>query len=373
MRGLLERLALCASGRETGNAPFGPVDGFGGRRGLALWLTRRDLAPLGLAALGDADPELATLLSPAAVGAAAANLAHFETLARLERRFEACGVPMVLLKGAAVARSSYADASQRPMTDLDIWVRDDDMDRAAAILEEEGFRHDPGLAHRPVALQRLSGGELVFRPRHGGHGLVELHFSPFQGWWVKRATAPDIEGVWRRTLPMAPARHARRLAPEDAILQTASHLVVNQFAQAPLRGLMDLGVLSRAHAVDWDAVALRAQAWRMATATWLALDIADRLIGLPGARAALDHLRPGSARRRLLAAFVTPGAILAGRDLTHPGRRHPFMLALVDRRRDGARLVGRTLWPEPSWIAARYGRPMSRLGHVRDMVRRGDV
>ena len=82
---------------------------------------------------------------------------------------------------------------------------------------------------------------------------------------------------------MGEGRHARRLADEDAIVQTAFHVVVNQFGQAPWRGLMDLAVLSRARRIDWDAVADRASTWRLRAACWLVLDIADCLIGLPGA------------------------------------------------------------------------------------------
>jgi len=169
------------------------------------------------------------------------------------------------------------------------------------------------------------------------------------------------------------ARHALHLAPEDAILQTAFHVVVNQFGQAPWRGLMDLAVLARAHAIDWDTVATRAQDWRLATASWIVLDMADRLIGLPGCGAALAKLRPLRARRASLRAFMTPSALLSGRDLTRLSRRHVFMLTLVDRPRDGARLIGRTLWPEAWWITARYGRPVSRIEHLWGLVRRGAV
>jgi hypothetical protein len=49
------------------------------------------------------------------------------------------------------------------------------------------------------------------------------------------------------------------------------------------------------------------------------------------------------------------------------------MLTLADRKRDGIRLVGRALWPERWWVEARYGRPVGRLGHVGELLRRGDV
>jgi hypothetical protein len=174
-------------------------------------------------------------------------------------------------------------------------------------------------------------------------------------------------------VPLGPGRHAHRLAAEDAILQTAFHVAVNQFGQAPLRGLMDLAVLARRHVIDWTAVASRARAWRLATATWLVLDTANRLIGLPDCELALSELRPTRARRAALRAFVTPRSVLAERDLTRPLRHQAFMMALVDRRRDGARLVGRTLWPEPWWLAARYGGPVSRVRHLFRLVRRGEA
>jgi len=334
-------------------------------------MMRNDLAGIGFAAAHAADERLAQMLKAAALGAAAGNLAHFATLDRIERLFATDRLPMILLKGAAVASASYRDPSFRPMTDLDIWVRDDDMPRAVAHLRALGFRQEADQPDRPPALQQHSRGEVVFRPARREHGMVELHYGAFQGWWARRAAAPDDEALWRRAVPLGPERHARRLAAEDAILQTAFHVAVNQFGQAPLRGLMDLAVLTRAHPVDWSAVADRALEWRLRTVTWLVLDTAHRLIGLPGCEGALAQLRPARARRAALRAFVTPRTLLAGRDLTRKARRHVFMMALVDRSLDGARLIGRTLWPEPWWIAARYGRRVSRFRHLLGLVRRG--
>jgi hypothetical protein len=371
-RDTLSTLAQVAAGIEDGTTAgsrAAPVDRFR----LAAWLTGQDLSGVGFEWARSADPALASMLKRAAIGGAAGNLAHFETLDGIERRFESEGIRMVLLKGAAIACSAYADPAFRPMTDIDIWVADADVARAALVLGALGLRQEPGLPNRPPALQALSCGELVFRHARREHGLVELHYGAFQGWWVKRAARPDATGLWNRAQPMGPGRHALRLAVEDAILQTAFHVVVNQFGQAPWRGLMDLAVLARAYRVDWDLVACRARDWRLKTAIWLVLDRADRLIGLPGSAAAMARLRPARGRRAALRGFITPKGLLAGRDLTGRTRRHAFMLSLVDRPRDAARLIGRTLWPEPQWIAARYGRPVARVSHLWEVVRRGEV
>jgi len=371
-RVFLSHLANVASGAAS-PAGQGGFESDGDRLAWAAWLVRNDFAGLGFAAARVSDPELAPLLREAAAGEAAGNLAHFETLDRIERRFESEHVPMVLLKGAAVAGSAYRDPSLRPMTDIDIWLKPDDMPRAAAALSALGFRGDPSPRKRPEALQRHSGGELVFHHARREHGRVELHYGAFPGWWIRRAANPDTNAVWHRAEPLGPGRHASRLATEDAILQTAFHVAVNQFGQSPLRGLMDLAVLARAYPVDWDAIVERARVWRLATATWLVLDAAHRWIGLPGSDAAVSRLRPARARGAMLRAFVTPHAVFSGRGLAQTTRRHLFMLALVDRPKDGARLIGRTLWPETWWMSARYGRPMSRVGHLWGIVKRREV
>lgn len=333
------------------------------------WLDRNGVAPAAHAVLRARRPDWARLLKPLAVEAAAGNMALFDALDRIERSFERDRIDMVLLKGAAVAPFAYADPSLRPMTDLDIWVRDEDVPRASALLGEIGFRQEAGLPTRPLELQRRSGGEIPFAFPEGRRGLVELHFSAIQGWWARRTARPDVAGMWNRSEPMGTARHARRLATEDAVIQTAFHIVVNQFGQRPLRGMLDLAVIARARRPDWDVVAERAATWRLGVAIGVVLDLTDRLFGLPGAGSGIARLRPSALRRALLRAFVTPGALLEGRDLTRPMVRHPFLLALADRPRDAARLLGRALWPEDWWLAARYGRPVGRLTHLRSIAR----
>jgi len=340
---------------------------------LTLWLrhARLSAAAYALARHGH-DEELAGRLRVDAVAAAAANLVRFRALAAVEDDFAARGIPLVLLKGAAVAGAAYADVAWRPMADLDLWVRDEDMPAAVGRVEKLGYRRLPEVPGRPAELQRRSGGEVVFAGP-AGTGLLELHYSAFQGWWIRRTGDPDVAGAWGRAVPTGEGRHARRLAPEDAVLQTAFHVTVNQFGQAPLRGLLDIAVMARRFTIDWDVVCARARSWRLATAAGLVLATADALFDLGSARGAIGALAPRGVRGALVRRFVTLESILRGRDLTRSHARHAFLLAMVDRPRDVLRLVGRTLWPEPWWRAARYGRPVGPAGHLWSMARRGSV
>ena len=369
MRAFLAGVADAAAGGPSIVSSLPTVD----RASFATWLARTRLAPAAYPVARAVDPELAELLRGGALASAAASLARAAALGRIEAALASASIPVVLLKGAAVAHAAYADPALRAMTDLDLWVPEDEVPRACRVLESLGYERLPGLASRPPELQRRSGGEVAFAPGPGGGGLVELHYSCFQGWWVRRAACADADALWRRSVPVAPGRHAHRLAVEDAIVQTAFHVVVNQFGQAPLRGLLDVAVMARRFAVDWQTVAERARAFRLSTATGVVLDAGDALFGLPGASPALRALSSSGARRALLRRFVTPESLLAERDLTRSWRKHALMLALVDRPRDTARLVGRTLWPEAWWRAARYGRPVGPAAHLWSLARRGEV
>lgn len=361
----LPALAEVAAGVE----PPGDAPTVG--RTAARWARERDLVGPAYAWAKRLDPALAEALRADALGAAAATGLHLRTVDEVERRLAAAGIEMALLKGAATASWAYADPSLRPMTDIDVWVRPESMEPATACLLELGFRRDPGLAARPDALQRESGGERIFVAARGGAARVELHYSPFQGWWTRRTAVPDVEGTWGRSEPLGPGRHARRLAAEDAVIQAAVHAVAGQFSQAPLRGLLDIAVIARRTPVDWGAVASRAERWRLRVGVWLALEAAEGLYRVPGARETIERLRPRAARRALLLGLVGPAALLRGEDAGSGHRRRLFLLTVADRARDAARLAGRTLWPEPWWLEARYGRPMGRLGHLREMIRDG--
>ena len=125
-----------------------------------------------------------------------------------------------------------------------------------------------------------------------------------------------------------------------------------------MRGLIDLARLAQQRGVDWAVVAERAAAWRVGTAVYTVLELLDQLIGVAGMEEKLAGIRPSAVRRYLLRRWVTPESVLAGRDVRQGWQRYARLLLLVDRPRDAARLLWRTVWPEAAWLAARYGEPI---------------
>lgn len=343
-------------------------------RELATWLLSHELGPLAYARCQAAYPALAGHLQADSFLAAAENSMHGAALSEMRAAFSTAGVPIVLLKGAALAGTVYDGANQRPMSDVDIWLQPRDMERAARAMQRVGFAavEKPD---RPWSMQRFFDGEIQFHRADWAQSLVELHFSPFVGMWLKRTAVIDLEGLWTRKEPLPDMPHVHQLAPEDMLIHLAVHTAVNhQFGLTALRSLVDMTLTAQKRPVNWQIVAQRARRWRVATVTWQTLALLQALITLPAADPALHALRPSHLRRRLLRYFVTPVSVVAGDDLqTSRMRRLLLLTLLVDRPRDMARLAFRTLWPESAWLEARYGRSVSHLQHLWHVLRRRQV
>ena len=361
--------ALLRSLAGTGD-PLAPPSG-GTPAALAWWLVRGGFGPLAYRLYRERWPELAAALAADYYSAVAESGLAAEQLLQVEAAFPAAGIPAVLLKGAALSRTVYEQPADRVMSDVDLWIHPEQMAGAFQLLSSLGFTAG-GKESRPPALQQLSRGEIAFAgPRAR---LLELHWSPFAGWWLLRSAAIDDEGLWARREPLEGTPGLFQLAAEDTILHLAIHLAVNhQFGLYPLRSLVDIARTAQQRAVDWHTVARRARNWRVATATWSVLALLDDLIGSSGAAPALAALRPGPLRRRLLARLVNPHRLLHQQDVRGTRARYLLLLLLVDRPRDAARLIFRTLRPEPAWLEARYGRQTSRWRHLWNVARHGRI
>lgn len=351
-----------------------PVDNLNPQQ-LADWAIAHEIGPLVYTRYRTASPELARLLQPDFFSATAETSIHTLALAQIKQQFLAAGIPLVLLKGAALGTSAYGNAALRPMSDIDIWVRTADMPEAARLMGAPPLGYRVQTNHeRPFSLQQLVNGEIILVRPEQKWTPVELHWSPFVGWWLQHMAAIDDAAVWARLEPLAAEPGVYQLAAEDTILHLAVHMGVNhQFGMALIRSLFDIAFTAQTRPVDWEVVAQRARQWRVTTVVWTALHLLDQLIGLPAMATALEQLRPSSLRRRLLQQFITPERALAGGDPRQSRYRYFLLLILIDRPQDMLRILAHTLWPNPAWLQARYQGQKSHWRHLRHLLRHGQV
>ncbi len=265
------------------------------------------------------------------------------------------GIRPVVFKGAALAHTVYPSSACRSMSDIDVWVPGDEIDAAQRALEQQGYEQS-FKATRPQSLREQNDGEIQLRGTLNGQSCVEVHRGVFPGEWLRYTTQVDRAAIWgRTTLGHVLGQEVRFLAPEDALIQLIVHLAVNhQMSLHPLRSLVDMALLIE-QGIVWPLVEERARAWRLAQVTGLTLSLLCDVFALSGPRPAAERLLPAGGRKQLLHRFADAQALIARPTLSSGKRRFFYLLALPDRWRDSARLLGRTLWPEPEWLQARYG------------------
>ncbi len=177
---------------------------------------------------------------------AARNLALAQELVSILRGFDAAGVDCLPVRGLALAERLYGDITARPVGDLDLLVRKEDLPGVAEILGGLGFRQ---LDHRSGFAEAFSY-TLVFLKDGPGWVIVEPHWSIAYPPFVERL---DMNGVWGRAVRGRVAGvDARLLGREDQLLHLCLHLA-HPDGIVPLLWFYELDRLLRQDLglVDW--------------------------------------------------------------------------------------------------------------------------
>ncbi len=235
------------------------------------------------------------------------------------------GVPVVLLKGAALQLTVYRPGL-RPMGDIDFLIRPADREATASVLTSLGYR----CVTAPGTLAPDIPWEATWRKDGDPHLWVEPHWA----FWPLSPgrDAAALAEMWRRAQPVSvDGLSARVLCHEDALLHLCVHLPLHEH-QRWLVPLCDIRALLQQRAGDWDWGALVERARALGVAPFLdyGLSLAARAIDAPVATELLRGLRRQANR---------PTACLVRSALeSTPTRARTLMLQLLSERGSAARL-----------------------------------
>lgn len=194
----------------------------------------------------------------------AQNTLLYQELARILKALQ--GIPVVVLKGAALANTLYPTIGTRPMGDIDLLVPRQHLLHIVRMLRPLGYRL--------CALNH----DLVLYNAQRQVPWIELHWSLIYG--DTKGVTPPIAWFWEQTeswvlQPPAPGdqvasgQRARQLRPTANLLYLNAHLMLQHGAEpARLLWIYDLYRVSIDHAdqLDRDEMLQRAEAfgWRTA-------------------------------------------------------------------------------------------------------------
>lgn len=214
-------------------------------------------------------------------------LHHEGQLATVVDLLNACGIQVVLLKGAALATSAYGSFRRRPMYDLDLLVERDEAERAWNTLRRNGWLHAEEECPAAFYTEHYHLPPLDDPKRTGL--AVELHTEPWQG-GVKLSAAE----IWRNAEVVTVGRREYRVpSTTHQILHLATHFAWGHMLRsAAWRSIRDLRALISSGRVDWTEVISAARASGGTTCCFWTFDIARTLADVPIPDDVLEALRP---------------------------------------------------------------------------------
>jgi hypothetical protein len=319
------------------------------------------------------------------------NRAVAELTADLARRLSAASVSGILLKGAALVRTLYADPGLRHVGDVDLLLDERDVPRVASLLDVMGFRR----FGRPLRKEwpTCEFHDVYVRDRDRSIP-VELHWRLFEDYLPY---VFDLAEVWRRALPVAGLPGMLTMAPEHELAHLCLHLERHALVYRSLiarpdwlgllvmpRGLGRLAWLydvalylrRRGDALDWDRLVGDARRWAIDDRLRVVLELCERTFDVgapPKAVRALERRRPGfvegCAHRTVIVCNRVRERVDGRRT---PARRLLGAIDLLADRATGWSHMWSSVFPPASYLAAGHpGRaPMLRLRarHVATMA-----
>ncbi len=278
-------------------------------------------------------------------------------LGELRQVLDKCAVlnsPPVLLKGAALALHLYDDIAMRPMSDLDLLVKESDFVPAARILKEMGYEDRPPSEPSPKGPVRVS--QIALYKNQAPSIAVELHQSLLNYPYDTPAALP-LGWFWAT----AEQKHANGapclvLGVDAHLLYLVSHVFIHHWAEQKLLWLHDIALLIRRNAsrIHWDEIISRAVSADLIIPLQAVLPRLVELLGAPIPAGTLDTISrivPSTNARRFF--------LLYAREPSSHSRVGALYFYVNLRNLPGwrakCRFLRESLFPPPERLRLRYG------------------
>lgn len=166
-------------------------------------------------------PEILKKLEKLYYGNLARNMILYEELNKVLKAFKKEGIDTIVLKGAFLAKEVYENIGLRPMSDIDLLIREEDYQKAKVELTKLMYSTDVFLTKYYEQLQTVLSNELLFKHKDK-KVLIDLHWDILP---PESCYKININELWKNTKPIKISDiEIFALAPEDLLIHLCLHL-----------------------------------------------------------------------------------------------------------------------------------------------------
>lgn len=199
------------------------------------------------------------------------NVRLASSLLRVLKLFEESGIEAVPFKGPTLTNQAYGNLGLRVFGDVDLLVKRQNMERAAALLWERGFEtpeHEKNPEHIPA--------QLGLNFYHPDGLIVEMHWALVQRWLGYRY---DPQEIWQRMRKQPFCGQSILALPaSDMLLYLCAHGVKHHWSN--LFWIVDIAEVLRTEPdMDWNLLEKQAKERGSLRVLNLGLILAQKLLG----------------------------------------------------------------------------------------------
>ena len=241
------------------------------------------------------------------------NMNFYRELREILSVFAEREIPVIVLKGAALASLVYGDITLRPMADIDLLVRRQDLDVVERLLHI--LNYVPNEACFSQAWYRDHHHHLVPYVKHDRGFVLEIHHHispPLLSEYL------PVYDLWQRARPVQIATLPTfMLAPEDLLLHLSLHLIDDILGRgmAKPRILGDIAETIRQYQreLDWELLLRNAEIYAVEKYLYYALWLSREMVAAEVKTQILCNLRSsirGGLLEDIALKFIMQRAIL---------------------------------------------------------------
>ena len=295
------------------------------------------------------------------------NMLLHDELARLLKDLQDAEVKVIVLKGAALAKTVYGNIALRPMGDIDLLVSEEDLDRAKEVLLKLEFKK---LEHHNLRDQ-LDGHpfhiEFVKEDTQGA--IIELH------WGIARKPADvEIAGLLQRAV-MVRSNNIDTcvMCPDDLLPFLCWHTANHLFPK--LLWLCDIAQVIKVYekSINWKNVIERSENWKIKKAVYCSLYLAENILGAQVPEKVLLRLQPSNIEKRLFQFVILNMEYKEG--IIQTSNRFLIIalkLLIIDRFKDRLFFFFKYIWdlvlPNIPYIKVRYSVSNPKLARLYQLI-----
>ena len=282
------------------------------------------------------------------------NMLLYDELGQVLKSLKGMDIDVILLKGIALAETVYRNIALRPMGDMDLLIKDEELPRVKELLSNRLYQE--------LKIQRHSldsaNSKFTYIKKIGNHSFsLDLHLN-LEG--KSTALGINMDEIWRNAIESnINGEHVLLLSMEDTLLYACWHTSHHLFPR--LIWLCDIARIISVYdeSINWGTVIKRAEEWKIKSQIYYSLYLAEELVGASIPLDVLIKLKPGHLQARLF-NFIMYNMGYWNGHIKEPN--HLFLFSLQLLLKDGvinkikffARYFKEHIFPARKYIMERF-------------------